>query len=355
MAVYSIELYNSQNATQTLVADITTMCESVRYVVPLNNFEELSFSLNLEAWKEYCSLIGIDPYSSIRPLTAEIKLKRDGVYLPFTFEIKSAAKNYTARDSSIQIQARGTLSKLGDRIITKTYAATDATAIARDIIADSQAKLYGNFGITNGNLFYTGVLTDRTYERYNCMDAIRNLSDDASGGFDFYFDHDWKFYTMSKRGSTWTDIVYSFGGEGSNSIEYQNPEDGTFITNALTIVGEGIGDPLLNTPASGLDVTSALTYGLREKALIYSNISNQAWLDAKAASELVGRKDVYDLPTITLLGDVFDLNEKWVGDTIQLACIDEASPYTGNGRIKSLTVSLDNQHNEVIKLECLKV
>lgn len=98
-----------------------------------------------------------------------------------------------------------------------------------------------------------------------------------------------------------------------------------------------------------------MTYGLREKALIYSNISNQSWLDAKAASELSGRKDVYDLPTITLLGDTFNLNERWVGDTIQLSCTDLASPYTGNGRIKSISVSLDNQHNEVIKLECLKI
>lgn len=349
--MYQIELYNSQNATQTLVADITSQVSNVRYDVPLNNFEDLSFDLNLWAWNAYCAAIGINPYITLKPYTAEIKLKRNGSYLPCAFEIKRAPKTYGANAATISIQARGTLSKLGDALITKTYSQVDATAIARDIIAVRQAKTYGNFGITNGNTYLTGVLSDRTYERYVAMDAIRNLSDDQSGGFDFFFDHNWSFWTMARRGSFKNDLTYKFGGEDSNVIDYQNPEDGTVILNDMTIVGEGIGNPITGNK---IDATSALTYGLREAALIYSNINNQAWLNDKAAAEIRDRKDLYDLPKIVVSGDVFDLNDKWVGDTIPLACTDAASPYIGNGRIKQISVSLDDNHHETITVECMK-
>lgn len=352
--MYEIELYNSQNATQTLIADITALAKNVRYIVPLNNFEDLSFDLDLWAWKSYCASIGIDPYLTLRPLTAEIKIKRDGAYLPFVFEIKKSPKKYTAGHATINVQARGTLSKLGDALVTKAYEAVDSAAIARDLIAVRQAKTYGDFGITNGNTFTTGVPTQRTYERYVVTDGIRNLSDDTSGGFDFFFDHDWSFWTMAERGSLKNDITYRFGGEDSNVIDYENPEDGTVISNSVSIVGSGIGDPMLSDPNAGLDVTSALTYGLREVALVHSNIENQDWLDTKAASEVRDRKEMYDLPTIVVSGEVFDLGEKWVGDTIPLECTDDASPYIGNGRIKRLTVSLDDNHHETIIVECFK-
>lgn len=352
MASYTVELYNSQNATQTLIADITPLVGNFQYTVPLNNFEELSFSMSLEGWKEYCSKIGINPYETLRPYTAEIKLKRNGVYLPMAFEIKASPKKYAENGATIEIQARGTLSKLGDALITKTYTNVDATEIARDMIAVRQAKTYGNFGITNGNTYLTGVPSQRTYERYVIMDGIRNLSDDASGGFDFYFDHDWKFYTMAKRGSVRNELTLRFGGETSNVLEYENPEDGTSIANDMTIVGEGIGNPLLGKAS---DTVSAITFGLREHALIFSDINNQTWLNDRAEVEVLDRKDMYDLPKLTVSGEVMDLNTYWVGDTIPIACTDEASPYTGDGRIKQLTVNVDINHQERIAVECLKV
>jgi hypothetical protein len=308
--------------------------------------------MDLWAWKRFCEETGIDPYLSIRPLTAEIKLKRDGIYLPFSCEIKQAPKSYETNGATIQINARGTLSKLEHALITKTYEADDACDIARDMITVRQAKTYGDFGITNGNVFQIGTPTDRTYTRYSIMDAIRNLSDDVSGGFDFFFDHDWSFWTMATRGSEKSDVIYRFGGDDSNVIDYENPEDGTVIANDVTIVGEGIGDPLTGTDT---DATSALTYGLREIALIHSNIDNETWLTDKAAAEVRDRKDMYDLPNIIVGSDVFDLGDKWVGDTIPLICTDEASPYTGSGRIKELRVDVDDNHHEIISVECLKV
>lgn len=352
MAQYQVELYNSQNATQTLVADITSLVNNLRYRVPLNNFEEITFSINLEAWKAYCIRIGIDPYISLRPYTAEIKLKRNGEYLPFVCEIKRSPKRYTVEGSTIEVSARGVLSKLGDALITKDYDGQWATDIARDIITTRQAKTYGDLGITFGDSFLTGDNSTRTYVRYNGMDAIRNLSDDASGGFDFYFGHDWQFYTMLQRGSFKDSLTYTFGGDTSNVIDFYNPEDGTVVANQVTIVGEGIGDPLTSVAT---DAVSATEFGLREVALVFSDISNTDWLDRRANRELADRKDLFDLPNIVVSGTVFDLETTFVGDTIPISCTDLASPYTGNGRIKSINVAVDEQHHEIITLECIKV
>jgi len=350
MADYEILLYNSQNATQTLLGDITSVCSGVKFSEQLNNFPEFSCSINIEDWRKFSKRIGIDPYISLKPLTSEIKIKRNGAFLPFEFEIKSSPKDFGA--GNISIDARGTLSKLADRFISKTYSATDSAGIARDVIATTQSLAIGSFGITDGNSYMSGVLSDRTYERYSIIDAIRNLADDESGGFDFYFDHDWKFYTMSHRGSLKDDVTYRYGDDGSNVLNYKNPETSSGLYNYVMVVGEGIGNPI---SATAIDSVSRAEYGLRMTALSYSNIDNMAWLNNKAQSELRNRKNLYDLPTITVDGSVFDINYKWVGDTIPLISVDEISPYVGNGRIRAISVSLDDNHYETIDLELLEV
>lgn len=345
--MYNIELYNSQSGTQTFTADITAIVENLRYEIKLNDVATISFSLPLYNWNAYCSETGIDPYLILIPKTAEIKIKRNGTYLPVVFEITSSEKSYN-ENPTIQVQGVSTLGKLADRIITKTYTNIDACDIARDLITTSQAKTGGGLGITFGNAFDIGTPTTRTYERYIVMDAIKELSDDTSGGFDFYFDHDWKFYTMATLGSLQDDINYTFPSE--NVIEFSNPENSSNLYNSITAVGYGIGDPIT---ATATDASSVSSYGLREKALVYSSVQTQATLQRIANTELANRKDIFNLPKITTTGEFFDLNAKWIGDTIPFTCNDVASPYTGTGRIQRLSVSCDDMHNETISLELL--
>lgn len=355
MATYNFELYNSQNQTQTLIADITDRIKQASFTVPLNNYEQLSFQMDTYDWLNYCSKTAIDPYITLVPFTAEVKIKRNGSYLPMVFEIVQSPKTF-GDSSSIQINARGTLSKLAYRVITKNYTNMDACDIARDVIATSEtfaASYSGAFGITNGNTFQIGVPSQRTYQTYSCMTAITELSNDASGGFDFYFDHNWAFYTMAKRGNTWTDITYIFDELTGNVISYEDPSDASGLYNQVIAVGMGIGDPMISAPT--IDAVSARTYGLRQTALQYSNIQNQSWLDSTAAAELRDRKDMYDLPSITVGGDIFDLSTRWVGDTIQVKSLHPVAPYVGNGRIKTITVNLDDNLQESIALELLKV
>lgn len=350
---YSFLLYNSQNATQTYIADISQLVKNVRMTWRLNNVDDLSFSLNIEAWREYCSNIGIDPYTTLRPLTSEIKVQYNGVFLPGAFEVQISSREFGIDDKNISVQARTTLVKLGYRWINKVYTQVDSAAIARDMISVTQAKTYGDYGITFGNTYTTGVLTDRKYDYYTISDAIKNLADDISGGFDFYFDHDWKFYTMNKRGSVKGGKTFVYGDEVSNVKEFKNPDDGSVIRNAMTIIGQGIGDPIVSAPNT--DTVSAQTYYLREGTLTYSNIDNTSWLDTTSKNEVRDRKQPYDLPKLVVTEDELNINEYFVGDTIPVECRDTLSPYMGNGRIKEISISLDDNFYAEYGLELLKV
>lgn len=355
---YRVYLYNNQGGNLIELAEITQVVHNLSYDVLLNNISELSLEIKKNDWLNYCEATGLNPYLSLLPFTKEIKIKRNGVFLPFSFEIKKAPKKFDVNIESqvISITAQDTLSKFLKALSNKSYTNIDSCIIARDLITTFQARQYANRGVTMGNTYNTGVLSTRNYSNYSVAEAIKNLSDDTSGGFDFWFDENLKFYTASKRGSLRDSVVYRFSNDPydkkTNCTAYENPEDGSGISNNVIVVGEGIGNPIT---ATALDVNSATTYGLQEIALVHSDIKNVNWLQNKANAELRDRKDIYDLPSITTSGEFFNVAEIWVGDTIQVECLDPSSPYTGYGRIKKMKVDVSDLHTETISLELIKV
>ena len=350
---FSIELYNSQNATQTFISDITRLCKSVSATIRLNNVSDLSFSIEIESWKEFCKDSGIDPATAFKPLASEIKLKYNGVYLPHAFEVQTVPKSYEVDSKTFQVNARDTAIKLSRRVTFQYFSGIDSAKIPRDMITMTQAKPYGDFGITFGNTYLTGVATDRkewTEVSKVILDAIKELSDDVSGGFDFYFDHDWKYYSMAQRGSV-KDKPFIYGGDTSNVISMEVPDDGTIIANAVYVVGNGIGTTVLSSPNT--DVTSATTYRLSEKTLSYSDAQLER-ANEISQREVRDRKDGYYLPKITVSQDELDPTQIYVGDTIPFQCNDEFSPFIGNGRIKELGISLDDNFYATFSLELLR-
>ena len=351
---FSIELYNSQNATQTFIAEITRLCKSVSATIRLNNVSDLSFSIEIESWKEFCRGSGIDPATAFKPLASEIKVKYNGVYLPHAFEVQTVPKSYGVDSKTFQINARDTGIKLSRRVTFQSFSGVDSAKIARDMITMTQAKTYGDFGITFGNTYLTGIATDRkewTATGKVILDAIRELSDDVSGGFDFYFDHDWKYYTMAQRGSVKDKPFIYGGGDTSNVISMEVPDDGTIIANAVYVVGNGIGNPVISDP--NIDTTSAITYRLSEKTLSYSD-ATLARANEISQREVRDRKDGYYLPKITVTQDELDPTQIYVGDTIPFECKDEFSPFVGNGRIKELTIDLSDDFYATFGLELLR-
>ena len=267
--------------------------------------------------------------------------------------MQTAPKSYGIDSKTFQINARDTAIKLGRRVTFQSFSGVDSAKISRDMIDYTQAKTYGNYWITFGNAYLTGVATDRkewTATGKVILDAIRELSDDVSGGFDFYFDHDWKYYTMTKRGSV-KDKPFVYGGDTSNVIGMEVPDDGTIIANSVYVIGNGIGNPVISDP--NIDTTSAITYRLSEKTLSYSD-ATLARANEISQREVRDRKDGYYLPKITVKEDELDPTQIYVGDTIPFECRDEFSPFVGNGRIKELGISLDDNFYATFSLELLR-
>ena len=349
---YTLELFNAQNAVQTFIADISRLVKNVQITARLNNVSDLSFAVDIEGWKEYAKDTGLNPATAFKPLASEIKVKYNGVYLPHAFEIQTAPKSYGENQKTLTVNARDTGVKLSRRVTFQTFSAVDSAKIARDMIIMTQAKTYGSFGITFGDTYTTGVPTDRKEWGATgkvILDALKELSDDVSGGFDWYFDHDWKYYSMATRGS-FKDKKYIYGGDVSNVISMELPDDGTIIANAVYIVGQGIGTPVISSPNT--DTTSAITYRLSERVLTYSD-ATQGRAEQISKREVRDRKDGYYPPKITISGDEFDPNYIYVGDTIPFENRDEMSPFIGNGRIKEIGIALSDDLFPTYTLELL--
>lgn len=345
MPRYKVILLNSQNATLTPVADITRIAKGLKWSAQRRSYEEISFTINAPDLVSFCKKAGLDGSQIFEAKKYDIHLYRDGIPLPFGARIIRAPLDLNKDNSTLQVDARGYLDLLNDKKITKSYSGVDACAISRDIISTKQVKQYGNMGITFGNTFTLGVSTDRTYVRKNAMEAIQQLSDDASGGFDMWFDHNRKYYTAADMGSFKGDRTYKYPG---NVNSYLNPNDGSNLANEIEIIGSGIGNEAKTSIA--LDDTSAIEYGLHEKTFVYSSLETQSVIDARAQTEKENRKLLYNLPRITIPSKYFNPNETWIGDRIPIQVKHPLVNRIDVQRIERIECSVDDNHQETFTL-----
>lgn len=344
MASYKVILYNSQNATLTPVADITKLAKNLRWSAERWNYEEISFTIKIDDFVDFCENAGLDGSVILKAKTCDIRLIRDGLDL-IGGRVIRAPFNLDVDNGTIDVDARGYLDLLNDRQITKDYEDDDACDIARDIISTLQAVDHGDMGITNGNTYDIGVLTSRSYVRQNAMEKVQQLADDTSGGFDFWFDYDRKFYCAADMGSLKDDRTYKYPG---NITAYTNPNDGSPLANSLTLIGSGIGEEALLSTVT--DEDSAIEYGLHEKTLVYSSIENQDVLDSRSEAELERRKYIYNLPKITVNGQFFNPSEIWVGDRIPIQATHPLVNEESYQRIERIECIVDDNHDESFDL-----
>lgn len=345
---YTLELWSIQNVK---VADISHLASNRKYTMQRNEAEELEFTLDLDEFEEFCASIGTPPRSVLAPYQTEVKVKRNGNYI-FGVQVVDCPITLGETGSSIQVKCTGYLNLFKDRYVTKTYTQQDAAAIARDLIATTQAQTNGSVGVTMAATQYdTGVLRDRTYTRQNVKDAIVNLTNLIDGQFDFGFSWDKKFRVYQQIGSRRTDVEFTFGGENGNVKSAVVERSGTSIFNKIIGVGSGFGDDQLTSVQSS--TTSQNAYYLREKVVQFNSVTQQTTLDQNTAAALDAYKDVLEIPKITVTGKQFDLGYISVGDRIPVGIgghtfVDNV---LGLYRIEKMAVSIDaNDFEENIEL-----
>lgn len=341
---YQIELW-SRNGLPVL--DISRYVKSFSYSMQRNEAEDLSFSIDLRAYEDICDSLNLSPTSVLSPYQTDVKIKRNGTYL-FGTHVGEVNSSLGEADATISVRAFGYLNLLVDRYVTKDYVATDATAIAWDLIDTTQDQTNGSMGMTYGAQQVSTVDRDRTYVRQNVKEGIINLTKLVDGNFDFNFSWDKKFNTYTMIGTNQSNSLEFF--YPGNIISVQIPRSGKPLFNKLYGLGSGFGQDQLQSTQS--DSESQLIYGVHEKIAIFNSVSVESTLQQNVAAELQRRKDILEIPQMTVSGDDFDLNTFGIGDRVYVKI--ENSPFLANingvYRIERIEVSVDEQEAEIIKL-----
>lgn len=361
--LYTFEAWNKTS----LVADITQLVTNVSYTITRNDAETLQFDVDLFKFESYCKdhLGGMDPHVVIQPYATDIKVKRNGVYLFGTqvvmpsFNLAGDSGNTASSDASgmsdypVTIYCTGYLNFFKDRYITKTYTNMERVAIAIDIINTTQAQTNGSFGVTIGSTQFNTGFTDseRTYSLDNIKTKLQELANISDYPFDFGFSYDKVFSTYQHIGAVRDDITFIYGGELSNVQAFSMDRDASQLYNKIYGIGFGFGSAALtNSPGTGIDTTSQLNYYLREEILQNNSVTVQATLDQNTNTELAVRKDLLELPKITVVTP--QLNGKWIniGDIITFQVLTHTwlSEINGKYRTEQIQVSLDDNQNETI-------
>jgi len=340
---YEVELW----VNDVLIADISHLAQQLKWRKQRNEAESCSFSLDLVAFEQYAESINQHPRTLLDSYITDVKLKRNGEYL-LGCQVVQVTPTFNQAGASLDIRADGYLNLFVDRYVTISFDDIESTEIANALLVETQSETNGDFGVDEGPLQYTtGVERVRQYVRENVKEELQNLTELVTGGFDFEFTHDKKFNTYASLGSDREDVVLTYPG---NVETMTAPRNGQTIFNHIDGIGSGFGDEAITSTAD--DAVSQMTYKRRELPLSFNGVSLQNTLDQKTDAELDKRRDILQLPQMTINGELFDLSDLSVGDRPVL--VVKGHPYIDNidglYRIEVIDVTVDENESEAITL-----
>lgn len=252
------------------------------------------------------------------------------------------------RARTISLSGEGWLNLLRRRRlhITKTYAATDQLAIARDLIDYTQttSDVYDNLGIDLTETFATTVARDRTYfgYEYKSIGTLVEQLAAVNNGFDFRLTPQWSAAPNStlvvRFGVTFPALGRSTGYTFDlNAVEVTSVDvDMGRYANRATATGLGTGE---NTPAE--TVTNAVSLAANitlEDVVSQGDVSEGITLQEYARRRLAIGSVPLTYPTVVLPGE--RLGEFIPGDQVSCVGVDGILDISGEYRITEIKYDL---------------
>jgi hypothetical protein len=279
-------------------------------------------------------------YATLHPGLHEIWIYRNGTLIKAgpLWDVTPSSDS-----DSINCGAMDILDYLDVRTIaTVSYSAIDQTAIAWNLITQSQAKTGGDLGIISGTL-NTGISRSgdwRTFDNKYVLEAIQDISD-MNNGFDFNIDPTNRSFNaywprpQRNQGLTlrWPTHIRKY------SVQFM----GKWVRNSVYVTQT---DPNF---ANAVDTTSRTTYGLREYADSYRDAATTSDLSDYASKVRDQRKEVKAYPTIVVdpdLVNIFDTNFLKYGDLVNIDIQDGYTQIQQQMRYITAQVSVDKQGSE---------
>lgn len=346
---YAVELW-SRNGTR--IADITHLLSSgFSYAEERNNAEDLSFSLNLDAFEDYLiDKVGADPVSNFREGQTEIKVRENGDYL-FGTQLYYAPIDISPDDLTLSIQATGYLNFYKDLYPApgKRYDQVDGAEIAADLIRQAELMPNADHGVTiDPDHYRTGVPRDREYGFFTSSVKlnVQRLTNLANGNFDFRIDADKVWRAYPAIGSPRSDfrVVLDRKHKHSTLDGGRLNRGANNLYNQIIGIGSGFGEDVLSTVQD--DPLSQVEFGLRQKPVQFNEVSEMPTLVENTLAELERWKRLLRMPQVTLSGADLPATRIEIGDLIPLEfrgrrLLEDSS---GIYRVERKVVTVDANH-----------
>lgn len=182
----------------------------------------------------------------------------------------------TNSENNITLVSYDWFEQLYGRLITKVYDQIDAGAIFWDMINTSQNETDGDMGFTEGDIEATQP-RDRNFSDDIIGEECKRLTN-IINGIDFEITDDKVVNVFAQRGLDKTNqIVFEYGVNMQEITKLLY--DFSIVSNQAIVRGEGMGTQQQRVVRT--DTTSRGIYGLRQRLITESNVSETTTLEEK--------------------------------------------------------------------------
>lgn len=297
---------------------------SLSFSEELNNDRAASFTIVRQTGNVVAEKTGVTLDNILSGGYREIEIYDQNnvlVYSGFIDETTGTAGS--GEEGTITVTSRGFFSLLEKRFTGANdyWASTDAGAIAWSLINTTQAKPYGNMGITMG-LIQPSKNRQRTFEYNVIKEAIQGLtSDKVKDGFEFDIDVNKVFNVFyPAKGQNRPEIIFD---SGLNIENWSVRKTGILgMCNHVVVFGQGQGAAQQVVEVDAGNAYKA-PYFLLEEGLSDKDNSDTALLTDKGTKYL----DNYKFPQIFVSFDAFYTAPLYttyqVGDWVKVQILEE--------------------------------
>ena len=320
---------------------------SVSFSEELNKDRVANFTIVRQTGEQVAALTGTTLEAILSGGYREVEIRDSLGVLVYSGFIDETTGNAGASEyGNVSVTSRGFLALLEKRYTANlvTYTATDAGAIAWDLISDTQAKTYGNFGITMGSII-ASKNRDRTYKWRNIKEAILALtSDNVKDGFDFDIDTGKVFNVYPQKGSSRPEIIFD---SKFNIDRWTVRKTGILgMANHVIVFGAGNEDDMIveeRTSAPGYKAA----YFLLEEGLSDKDNGNATLLQDKGDAYLASYQYPKKFVNISVFYDNPTYSTYNVGDYVRVKIAEEG--VDAMMRILRRSCSMDGTVDLVLK------
>jgi hypothetical protein len=237
----------------------------------LNKDRTASFNIVRQVGNQVAEKTGVTLEFILSGGYREVEIYDQDATLVYSGFIDETTGNAGGDDmGNITVTSRGFFSLLEKRYTGANdfYDGIDAGAIAWDLIDTTQAKPYGDFGITQG-VIDTSKDRQRTFKYNTIKEAIQGLtSDNVKEGFEFDIDVNKVFNVFyPEKGESRENVIFD---SGLNIENWQVRKTGILgMANHVLVFGEGQGDAMIvveeDADNSYKEPYFLLEYGLSDK------------------------------------------------------------------------------------------